>query len=97
MLKKILNLLLCVIVIGQVAKAQVTTSSITGFVKGENGNPLEGATFTAIHQPTGAKYVTISKKKRKNKKQNEKKSRPKTNSVDFVGFTSQKLDNIVLA
>ncbi|MFN4284626.1 MAG: carboxypeptidase regulatory-like domain-containing protein [Lacibacter sp.] len=44
------------------AAAQVTTSSITGTVKDKNGIPLEGATITATHLPTGAIYTTLSKK-----------------------------------
>lgn len=61
-LKKILPLLIAVFAIPSILNAQVTTSSISGTVKQSNGEALAGATITAIHQPTGSKYVTVSKK-----------------------------------
>jgi hypothetical protein len=42
--------------------AQVTTSSITGMVKTADDKALEGATITAIHVPSGTKYVAIAGK-----------------------------------
>ena len=44
------------------ANAQVTTSSITGLVTGDNKAPLEGATVTALHVPSGTRYVTTTTK-----------------------------------
>ncbi|MFT3904253.1 MAG: TonB-dependent receptor [Niabella sp.] len=61
MLKKIL-LLVSVVVLSAVTmlNAQVTTGSITGLVKSQDGELLKSATITAVHEPTGTKYTTTS-------------------------------------
>ena len=41
---------------------QVITSSISGSVRQSNGQPLAGATITAVHTPSGTKYETVSTK-----------------------------------
>ncbi|MDQ6903390.1 MAG: carboxypeptidase-like regulatory domain-containing protein, partial [Bacteroidota bacterium] len=73
--------------------AQVTTSSITGFIKSENGQPLEGATVTAVHQPSGSKYVTLTKKDGNFSIPNTRVGGPYKITVDYVGYTSQVIDN----
>lgn len=40
--------------------AQVTTGTISGTVKTDNGNNLEGASITALHEATGSKYHSVS-------------------------------------
>lgn len=96
MIKRVLFLLLLSCT-AYLLKAQVTTSSITGFVKSENGGALEGATITAVHEPSGTKYVTLSKKEGNFTLPNTRIGGPYTITIDFVGFTSQKLENITLA
>ena len=44
------------------AISQVTTSAITGMVKGPAKEALEGATITAVHVPSGTRYITTSGK-----------------------------------
>ena len=44
---------LLAIFIGVAAFAQVTTSSLAGNIKDENGEPLTGAAVVAVHLPSG--------------------------------------------
>lgn len=62
MLKRILTLLVLAMVTGQYVNAQVTTSSITGTAKNNNGEGLVGATVVATHTPSGTTYSTIAGK-----------------------------------
>jgi len=96
MLKRLLILFLCSLTLGYV-HGQVTTSSITGFVKGDNGTPLEGATVTAVHQPSGTRYVTLTKKDGNFTLANTRIGGPYTVTVAFIGYTTQTLDNINLS
>lgn len=44
------------------AISQVTTSAISGSVRGAGKEALEGATITAVHVPSGTRYVTTTGK-----------------------------------
>lgn len=94
--KRILPFIIALLVIPVLINAQVTTSSITGFVKSENGTPLEGATVTAIHQPSGTKYVTLTKKEGNFTISNTRIGGPFQLIVEYVGYTSQTINNIIL-
>lgn len=96
MLKRFLTLLLFALAMGQFARAQVTTSSITGFVKSDNGEPLTGATVTAIHQPSGTKYVTITKKDGNFTLPNTRVGGPYKITIEYVGYSPQTIDNVNL-
>lgn len=60
MLKRICLLITAVMLIGGFVQAQVTTSSMTGNVTDQNGQPVAGATIIATHVPTGTRYSTAS-------------------------------------
>ncbi len=95
-LRKLLPLLFVFFIISLVSNAQVTTSSITGFVKAENGTAVEGATITAVHQPSGTKYVTVTKKDGNFTIPNTRIGGPYTLSVSSVGYAAQNIENINL-
>ncbi len=73
---------------------QVTSSSITGSVAGEDKNPLEGATVTAVHQPSGTRYVTISGKGGQFTFPNIRVGGPYRVTVTFTGFADKAQDDI---
>ena len=70
-----------------IVKAQETTSEIQGTVMdGKNG--IAGAIITAIHQPTGTKYVTTTRKDGRYNLPNVKVGGPYSVTVSYVGFSS---------
>ncbi|MGH2565242.1 MAG: carboxypeptidase-like regulatory domain-containing protein, partial [Ginsengibacter sp.] len=95
-LKRILPFLIAIMFAPFLVQAQVTTSSITGFVKSDNGTPLEGATVTAVHQPSGTKYVTISKKDGSFTLLNTRVGGPYQLTVEFVGYSPETVNDITL-
>ena len=96
-LRRILPLLIAAMLAPFLMNAQVTTSSITGFVKSATGEPLEGATVTAIHQPSGTKYVTLTKKDGNFTLPNTRIGGPFQLTVDFIGYQSQIINDISLS
>ena len=95
MLKR-LTILLLAITASIFSFSQVTTSSITGFVKSGNGEALEGATITAVHQPSGTKYVTLSKKDGNFALLNLRVGGPYQIKVEYVGYEPQTVDDVTL-
>ena len=73
------------ICLGMLVNAQVTTGSISGSVKDQNGKVLEGATVTAVHLPSGTKYNTVSKKGGSFNIPNARIGGPYKLSVEYVG------------
>ena len=96
MLKRILTLLTLALLAGQFLNAQVTTSSITGFVKGDNGEPLVGATVVATHTPTGTKYTTTTRGEGKFDIANVNPGGPYNIAVSFVNFQTFTREDIFL-
>jgi hypothetical protein len=71
-------------------------SSISGFVKSDKGEPLDGATVTAIHVPSGTKYVTLTKKDGNFTLANTRIGGPFTLTVEYVGYAPQTIKDIML-
>jgi outer membrane receptor protein involved in Fe transport len=95
MLKR-LSILLIAISASFYGFAQVTTSSMNGTVKDNNGQPLAGATITASHVPSGTNYSTLSSKDGVFNLQGLRVGGPYTVKIDFVGLKSAVFENIVL-
>src|SRR5688572_26933172 len=93
MLKRILYLLSFVLIAGQMM-AQVTTSNLSGSVKGANGDALVGASVTATHEPTGTTYRTTSRAGGRFDVQNVTPGGPYNVKVTYVGFNELTQSNI---
>jgi hypothetical protein len=76
--------------------AQETTSDIVGTITSE-GKAVTGAAITVIHLPTGTKYVTTSRKDGRYNIANAKVGGPYTITVTFVGFKTEKQENVFLS
>lgn len=96
-LKAKILLLISLIVAPFMIKAQVTTSGLSGFVTGTDGTALEGATVTAVHQPTGTSYTTVTKKSGAYTISNMRPGSPYTVTVSFVGYNNITLEDIALS
>ncbi len=94
-IKKFLPLFL-IVALPFLVNAQVTTSSLTGIVKDDNGQTLTGATITALHQPSGTKYTTVSQGGGQFSIPNMRIGGPYLVEVSYVGHQAQKNDEIYL-
>ncbi len=76
--------------------AQITTSSVVGTVKNASGEPLVGASVTAVHQPSGTRYATTSRASGQFAIENMRVGGPYTIEISFVGFKTDKQEDITL-
>lgn len=95
-LKRILPILIAGLFLPFLTNAQVTTSSISGFVKSSSGDPLDGATITAIHVPSGTRYATVSQRDGNFTIPNARIGGPYTIVAESVGFASQTYEDVTL-
>src|SRR5688500_956431 len=82
---------------GFLATAQETTSEIQGTVFDKGQAPLAGATVIAVHEPTGTKYVTTSRKNGQFNLANIRIGGPYTLTTTFVGFVDGKQEDLYLS
>ena len=75
-------------------EAQVTTSAMTGTVKSPDGKGLEGATVTVTHQPSGTRYVNVTRKNGAFAMNGLRVGGPYSVLVEYVGFAPQTVDGI---
>ncbi|MFP5039876.1 TonB-dependent receptor domain-containing protein [Parasediminibacterium sp. JCM 36343] len=79
-----------------VVSAQETTSDIVGTVT-DKGKGVPGASVTAIHLPTGTKYVTSTRKDGRYNIPNAKIGGPYSVTIGYVGYKTEKQDGIYLS
>jgi hypothetical protein len=91
---KLLFMFFCVFGINA-AFTQETTSEIQGIVSA-GGTALNAATIVAIHVPTGTKYSTTTRKDGRYNLANLRIGGPYEVTASFVGYKTEKLDNITL-
>ena len=94
---KKLFMLLAFLLTSFVMFAQVTTSGLSGKISGKDNLLLPGATVTAVHTPTGTKYVTISNTNGQFSMQGMKSGGPYTINVSFIGYNTSSYRDITLS
>ena len=99
-MKKSLLLKIVVIVLAFVgfisaANAQITTSSLTGTVR-DSKETMPGASVKATHTPTGTVYSVITNGDGRYTIGNMRVGGPYIIEVSFVGYKSQKFDDVTL-
>ena len=78
------------------AFAQVTTSSISGLVEDEAGEPLAGAAVVAVHLPSGSQYYAVSNDKGRFNINGMRTGGPYQVEISFLGMATVKYDGLVL-
>jgi hypothetical protein len=76
--------------------AQVTTSSITGVVKGSKKEALAGATIRAIHTPSGSVYTAVSTSDGRFTIPGMRVGGPYKVEISYTGYASKVYDDINL-
>lgn len=72
----------------------VTTGALSGLVTDSDGGALPGATVTAIHQPTGIRYSTVSRADGRWRIVNVRVGGPYTVAVQLDGFRTEETSDI---
>lgn len=85
-----------VLFLGVQAHSQVTTSGMNGFVTGDQGESLPGATVVAVHEPSGTQYGTITNAEGKFNLQGMRPGGPYRVDVSFVGYAKKAYTDITL-
>lgn len=93
-LKTLLCMVLLMFAVG--VNAQVTTSSISGIVVDEKGEPLTGATIEAKHNPSGTLYGAVANLDGRFTIQGMRTGGPYTVKVSFIGYRKMAVNDIVL-
>ena len=77
--------------------AQVTTSGITGKIMDASNGPLPGATISAVHQPSGTQYATITNSDGRFSLNGMRAGGPYKVEVSFVGYNKATFTAVNLA
>lgn len=98
-MKKLYFILLSLLIIGvaNVAKAQITTSLVSGKVTDQKGVTLPGVTITVLNTSTGTRYGAQSNVDGRYTIANVNPGGPYTISASFVGFKKDERTNITLS
>ncbi|MCQ2140870.1 MAG: TonB-dependent receptor [Bacteroidales bacterium] len=76
--------------------AQGTTSSMTGAVTDQNGEPLVGATVVAVHTPSGSQYFSVAGNNGYYTINGMRPGGPYVVTVSLIGCKSVRFENLTL-
>lgn len=79
------------------ACAQVTTSSMAGVIKDDQGNGLPGATVLAVHLPTGTPYGVTTRAEGQFNLPNLRVGGPYRITITYVGYQTETIENVSLS
>jgi hypothetical protein len=97
MKRMLLTVILCLFILPGLITAQgVTTAAFNGLVTDSDGNPIVGATVTALHTPTGTVYTAVSRQDGLYNIPAVRAGGPYTVTVSMDPFKTQELTGIAL-
>ncbi len=89
-------MLCCLILPGLIMAQGVTSSAFNGLITDSDGNPIVGATVTALHVPTGTVYTAVSRQDGLFNIPAVKVGGPYTITVSMEPFKTQEVKGIIL-
>ncbi len=95
-MKKIVSIMVLLVVCLTTVMAQVTTSGISGKVVAD-GAEVIGATVTAVHDPSGSRYMAVTNEKGRYSIQGMRVGGPYTITISYLGYKDEVLVNVQLA
>ncbi len=95
-LKKIIPIIIAMFAMPFMTKAQVTTSSLSGVVKDDEGKALSGASVTAVYTPSNIRYSAASASGGRFNISNMRSGGPYTITVTYVGHAAQTFEDVYL-
>lgn len=96
LIRKILPLFMVMLFLAFIGQSQVTTSSMSGFVKTSKGEALSGATVTLNNEATGSVSRTVTQQGGRYSFNNLAPGGPYTVTVTYVNFKTEKRDEVYL-
>jgi hypothetical protein len=93
-MKKAMLAMLLLLTTAFMGFGQITTSTISGVVKDQKGQPIIGATIHATHEPTGTNYYSVSNKSGVFVIPATRPGGPYTIHASLVGFKKGELKDI---
>ncbi|RMI25196.1 MAG: TonB-dependent receptor, partial [Calditrichaeota bacterium] len=96
-MRYIVTLLLCMFASVGLWAQGVTTASINGTVKDDNGNPLVGANVVAVHEPSGTRYGASTRDDGRYNLPGLRVGGPYTITASYIGYQDQTVQEIYLS
>jgi len=93
----VVNMLLSILLLSPILSfSQETTADIAGIVTSQDG-PVPGASVLAVHQPTGTRYMTVTRKDGRYNLPNLRVGGPYLITVSYIGFREEKQEHVQLS
>ena len=97
MKRMLFTVMLCLFILPGLITAQgMTSAAFNGLVTDSDGNPIVGATVTALHTPTGTLYTALSRQDGLYNIPAVRVGGPYTVTVSMDPFKTQELKDITL-
>ena len=84
------------VIVAMTAKAQVTTSSLSGKVTDPDKEAIIGATVKAIHEPSGTRYGAITNIDGRYTIQGMRAGGPYSVEVSYIGYQTMMYKDVTL-